>query len=100
MLGAPGMFLENIFVKPEWRGMGVGEALLGHLAVIAEERGYMRIDWRCLVSNEPAIGFYTSQGAVALSDWTGFRMDAAAIHDISRKTQAKEIPTNLYEHAS
>jgi GNAT superfamily N-acetyltransferase len=90
-----GLFLENIFVKPEWRGMGIGEALLGRLAVIAEERNCARIDWRCLDCNETATGFYKSQGADALTEWTPFRMDAAAIHELSRKTQAKEMLSSL-----
>jgi len=95
MLGRRGLFLENIFVKPEWRGTGIGEALLGRLAIIAEERNCARIDWRCLDCNEPAIGFYKSQGADALTEWTPFRMDAAAIHELSRKTQAKEMVSSL-----
>ncbi len=98
MLAAPrGIFLENLYVLPECRGNGVGEALLGRLAVIAKERNCVRIDWRCLHCNESAIGFYKSQGAVAMTDWTPFRMDEAAIHELSRKTQGKEMLSRLYE---
>lgn len=89
MLGRRGLFLENIFVRPEWRAMGIGEALLGSLAVLAEERNCARIDWRCLDYNKPAIGFYESLSAVALAEWTPFRMDQAAIHQLSAKQKKR-----------
>ena len=58
-LGVPGMYLEDIFVEPKWRRQGLGRQLLAHLARIAVERGYGRVEWSVLDWNEPAIGFYT-----------------------------------------
>jgi len=78
-LGKPGIYLEDLFVRPEARGKGVGEQLLAHLARLALERGCARLDWAVLDWNEPAIGFYRSLGAVAQEEWTGFRLSGAAL---------------------
>src|SRR5438128_4664302 len=72
-LGQPGIYLEDLFVKPEMRGRGVGKALLAPLARLAKERGCRRLEWSVLDWNTPAIDFYKSLGAVPLSDWTMFR---------------------------
>jgi GNAT superfamily N-acetyltransferase len=73
--GRPGVYLEDLFVRPEARGAGLGRALLRRVAQIAVERGCRRVDWLVIDWNEPAIGFYTALGARPLSDWTIFRLD-------------------------
>jgi GNAT superfamily N-acetyltransferase len=78
-LGRPGIFLEDLFVRPEARGLGVGRALLCRLAAIASERGCGRLEWNVLDWNAPAIGFYRKLGAVAMSDWTTFRLSGASL---------------------
>lgn len=73
-LGRPGIYLEDLFVRPEFRGLGIGKALLTHLARLAEERGCGRLEWWVLDWNEPSIGFYRSLGAVAMDEWTVYRL--------------------------
>ena len=68
-LGKPGLYLEDLFVVPEWRGHGVGRGLLVHLARIAVARGCGRMEWAVLDWNEPAIGFYRKLGATVMEDW-------------------------------
>jgi len=85
-LGRPGLYLEDLFVLPEWRGRGVGRRLLTHLASIAVERGCGRMEWAVLDWNESAIGFYRRLGAQMLDDWricrlTGDALDRAAALD-------------------
>lgn len=77
--GKAGLYLEDLFVKPEARGLGVGKALLVHLAGIAVARGYARFEWQVLDWNEPAIGFYKALGAEAQEEWTKMRVDGAAL---------------------
>ena len=78
-LGQPGLYLEDLFVKPEARGLGVGKAFLQKLAKIALERKCGRLEWSVLDWNEPAIGFYTSIGAKAMDEWTVYRMTETAM---------------------
>jgi GNAT superfamily N-acetyltransferase len=73
-LAKPGIYLEDLFVEPEMRGHGIGTALLGRLARLAVERDCGRLEWSVLDWNEPSIGFYRSLGAVAMDQWTGFRL--------------------------
>ena len=73
-LGKPGMYLEDLFVLPEQRGSGIGQALFLKLAQIAAETGCGRLEWSVLNWNEPAIGFYQRLGAVPLSEWTVYRL--------------------------
>lgn len=73
-LGRAGIYLEDLFVKPEYRGYGYGKATLKKLAAIAVERGCGRLEWSCLDWNQPSIDFYLSLGAVQMSDWTGYRL--------------------------
>ena len=73
-LGRAGIYLEDLFVKPEHRGRGCGKALLKKLAAIALERGCGRLEWSCLDWNTPSIDFYRSLGAVSMDDWTTFRV--------------------------
>jgi GNAT superfamily N-acetyltransferase len=78
-VGQPGLYLEDLFVAPEWRRHGLGRALLSHLARIAIERGYGRVEWSVLDWNEPAIGFYKKLGARPMDEWTVFRLSGASI---------------------
>ncbi|MFO1254928.1 MAG: GNAT family N-acetyltransferase [Sphingomonadaceae bacterium] len=73
--GKPGIYLEDLFVRPEARGSGLGKALLAHLAQLAVERDCARLEWSVLDWNEPAIGFYTKLGARLMDDWTVMRVD-------------------------
>ena len=73
-LARPGIYLEDLFVFPEFRGRGLGRRLLKHLAGIAVARGYGRLEWAVLDWNLDAIRFYESLGAVAMSDWTTYRV--------------------------
>jgi GNAT superfamily N-acetyltransferase len=78
-LGKPGIYLEDLFVKREHRGAGHGRALLAHLARLAVERGCGRLEWSVLDWNEPSIAFYRSLGAVAMDEWTGYRLSGEAL---------------------
>lgn len=73
-LGRAGIYLEDLFVLPEYRGRGYGKLLLKKLARIAVQRGCGRLEWVCLDWNEPSIAFYKSLGAVAMEDWTTYRI--------------------------
>lgn len=73
-LAKPGIFLEDLFVKPEFRGGGVGRALLTRVGKIANERGCGRFEWEVLDWNAPAIGFYSRLGAVPMDEWTKYRV--------------------------
>lgn len=79
--GRPGIYLEDLFVRPEARGRGVGKQLLAYLARTAVERRCARLEWAVLDWNEPSIGFYRSLGAVPMDEWTTFRLtdDALAL---------------------
>ncbi len=78
-LGRAGLYLEDLFVRPEWRGRGYGRQLLAHLAAIARDRACGRMEWSVLDWNEPAIGFYRSIGAVAMTEWTVQRLTGDAL---------------------
>ena len=73
-LGRPGLYLEDLFVKPEKRGKGYGRALLVELAKVARDRGCGRMEWAVLNWNEPAIKFYRALGATPMDEWTVFRL--------------------------
>ena len=73
-LGRSRLYLEDLFVLPEYRGKGYGKAILKKLASIAVERGCGRLEWSCLDWNKPSIDFYLSLGAVPMSDWTVYRL--------------------------
>ena len=72
--GKHGIYLEDLFIKPEFRGKGYGKSLLQHLAKVCDERGYGRFQWWVLDWNSPAIEFYKSLGAVAMDEWTVYRV--------------------------
>lgn len=78
-VGRPGLYLEDLYVRESERGKGIGKALLLHLAGIARERNYGRMEWSVLNWNKPAIDFYHSLGAKPMDDWTVFRLDEAAL---------------------
>ena len=78
-LGRSGLYLEDLFVWPEYRGKGYGKALLRQLAVIAVERGCGRLEWVCLDWNQPSIDLYKSLGAEPQSDWTIYRLTGATL---------------------
>jgi GNAT superfamily N-acetyltransferase len=72
--GVHGLYLEDLYVRPEHRGTGLGRALITALADVCVERGYSRLEWWVLDWNEPSIGFYKSLGAVPMDEWTVFRL--------------------------
>ena len=82
-LGKPGIYLEDLYVGPEFRGAGIGRALLVHLARLAVERGCGRLEWWVLDWNEPSVGFYEKLGAVAMDDWTVYRLTGRALQDLA-----------------
>jgi GNAT superfamily N-acetyltransferase len=81
--GKPGIYLEDLFVRPEARGSGLGKALLGRLAQLAVERDCARLEWWVLNWNEPSIGFYKSLGARPMDEWTVFRLDGDALNALA-----------------
>lgn len=78
-VGRPGLYLEDLYVREAHRGRGIGKTLLLHLAAIARERGYGRMEWSVLDWNQPAIDFYRSLGAQSMDEWTVFRLDRKAL---------------------
>jgi len=82
-VGRPGMWLEDVYVRPERRRAGVGRALLEHLARLAEERGCGRIEWAALDWNAPALDFYVGLGARPVEGWTIHRLGAEGIRELS-----------------
>lgn len=82
-LGQPGIYLEDLFVKPEYRGQGYGKQLLATLAKLAVERGCGRLEWAVLDWNAPAIGFYESLGAKPNGEWTVYRLTGQALMQFS-----------------
>jgi GNAT superfamily N-acetyltransferase len=82
-LGQPGIYLEDLFVREEMRGRGIGKALLARLARIARERGCGRVEWAVLDWNAPSIAFYRSIGAVSLDDWMIMRLTGEAMETMA-----------------
>jgi len=78
-LGQPGIYLEDLYVKPAFRGQGIGLDLMKVLARICVERGYQRFQWWVLDWNEPSINFYKSIGAIAMDEWTVYRLSGDAL---------------------
>ena len=83
--GKHGIYLEDLFIRPEYRGKGYGKALLKHLAAICENRGYGRFQWWVLDWNEPSIEFYKSLGAVAMDEWTVYRVSEEALTRLAQE---------------
>lgn len=82
--GKPGIYLEDLFVRPEARGCGLGKALLAHLANLALERDCARFEWWVLDWNAPSIAFYEALGARPMSDWTVMRVDGEALITLAK----------------
>jgi len=82
-LGKPGIYLEDLYVNPAFRGAGIGKKLLVYLASLAKRRGCGRLEWWVLDWNEPSIGFYMSLGATAMDDWTVYRLAGTALDDLA-----------------
>ena len=85
--GRPGIYLEDLFVRPEARGSGLGKALLAHLAALTIERDCARLEWSVLDWNAPAIGFYQKLGARLMDDWTVMRLDGANLSQLGAATR-------------
>lgn len=83
-LGRAGLYLEDLFVLPEYRSKGYGKALLKTLAKIAVDRGCGRLDWCCLDWNKPSIEFYKSLGAVSLDEWTTYRLSGETLENLAK----------------
>ena len=84
-LGRPGIYLEDLYVRPEFRGRGMGRVLLVHLTRLARERGCGRLEWSVLDWNEPAIGFYRGIGASPVGGWTVYRVTGEALEDLAAR---------------
>ena len=85
--GKPGVYLEDLFVRPDARGSGLGKALLQRLAAIAVERDCARLEWSVLDWNEPSIAFYKSLGAVPMDEWTVYRLDGERLSGLASAVQ-------------
>ncbi len=81
--GVHGIYLEDLYVTPEVRGLGLGKALLAALAEIAVERGYARLDWAVLNWNQPSIDFYSRLGAAPMDEWLTFRLTGPALRQLA-----------------
>jgi GNAT superfamily N-acetyltransferase len=92
-LGKPGLYLEDLFVLPEWRGHGVGRRLLSHLASVAVERGCGRMEWAVLDWNESAIGFYRKLGATVMEDWRICRLTGDTLAALGGKSAGGRVQT-------
>ena len=82
-LGRAGIYLEDLFVLPEYRGRGYGKGLLEHLAAITVERGCGRLEWSCLDWNQPSIDFYRSMGAIPMEGWTVYRLTGDTLEAVA-----------------
>ena len=85
-LGKPGIYLEDLFVQPEFRSHGIGKGFMKTLAQICIERGYERFQWWVLDWNEPSIDFYKSLGAVPMDEWTVFRLSGGALEKFAKES--------------
>lgn len=93
-LGRPGIYLEDLYVKPTQRGLGIGKALLGHLGALAVARGCGRFEWSVLDWNENAIRFYERMGAKVLPDWRICRITGDALAAFGRAARSGDIPAS------
>ena len=83
-LGRAGIYLEDLYVKPEYRGLGYGKEILKELARIAVERGCGRLEWWCLDWNKPSIDFYLSMGSEPMNDWTVYRITGDTLKNMAK----------------
>ncbi len=84
-LGRSGIYLEDLYVLPEYRGKGYGKGLIKHLAQLAIERGCGRLEWSCLDWNRPSIDFYLSLGAAQMNGWTTYRLTGDTFRDVANR---------------
>ena len=90
-LGRAGIYLEDLYIRPSYRGMGYGKALLIKLAQIAVTRGCGRLEWACLDWNQPSIDFYRSLGAVPLDEWTVYRVSGETLKEMAGQLRASPL---------
>lgn len=90
--GTHGIWLEDLFVRPDHRGAGIGRDLLARLAAICRDRGYARLEWWVLDWNTPAIEFYSALGSVAMDEWTVRRLDGAALESLASSAEPPQSP--------
>ena len=83
-LGRPGLYLEDLYVKPEMRGKGIGKIILSFLAKLAIDRKCGRLEWSCLDWNEPSVKFYRQMGATPMDDWTVYRVADETLDTLAR----------------
>jgi GNAT superfamily N-acetyltransferase len=88
--GQPGVYLEDLFVRPEHRGLGIGKALLAGVAKVAVERGSGRLEWAVLNWNAPSIAFYRSQGALPIDEWTVYRVADDALARLAGSASSED----------
>lgn len=84
-LGRPGIYLEDLYVRPQMRGKGIGQILLSYIAKLAKERECGRLEWCCLDWNKPSIGFYKQMGAIPMEEWTTYRLKDQALNKLASK---------------
>lgn len=84
-LGKPGIYLEDLYIKPEMRGKGLGKVFLSFLGKLALERNCGRLEWWCIDWNEPSIEFYKGMGAKAMDEWTVYRVDNVALSNLANE---------------
>jgi GNAT superfamily N-acetyltransferase len=89
--GVHGIYLEDLYVKPEARGAGHGKALLQYLAETAVHRGYARVEWSVLDWNEPSINFYKNLGAAPMEEWSTFRLTGAALESFGTSRRVRTL---------
>lgn len=82
-LGRPGLYLEDLYIRPEMRGRGIGKLLLAYLAKLARDRNCGRLEWWCIDWNTPSIDFYKSLGAIPMDEWTVYRITGKALIDLA-----------------
>jgi GNAT superfamily N-acetyltransferase len=87
--GRPGMYVEDVFVQPDYRKRGVGRAIFKHLAALAVARGYGRMEWSALDWNTPALSFYEGLGAVVQTEWKKFRLSGAALAAVAGEPETQ-----------
>ena len=87
--GTHGIFLEDLFIEPEFRGRGYGKALLAHLAAECVAKGYQRFEWSVLDWNQPSIDFYRSLGAEVMDEWTAYRLSKRALLKVAGSTDSQ-----------
>ena len=85
IFGAKGMFIENLYVRPEYRGNGIGEAMMRELCRIAVSRGYKKVEWHCLEWNEPANELYLKLNATQKKDWIFYRLFGETLEELGKR---------------